>query len=315
MKKDMIFFDPLSDFGFKRIFASENNKDILIDFLNSSISDEVGIITDITFLQTEQFGERPEDKRVIFDIYCENQNGDRFIIEMQRARQPFFADRIISYVSRVISREMEKGESDYAIPSVYSFNLLDYNAPEFRGNDHYFHKVMLKDETNKIFSDKTTYFFVELCKFAAVKDKILDNAHMRRWLELLTSIGGSTNRDYGAEEQGVFRKFIEECRITKLNNMERKEYKKSVLEYKDVQGAIICAREDGIEEGFEKGMEKGLEQGLEQGVKKGRMEGLNEGKMAEKRQLALNMITEGIAIETIARISGLSSEEIKALRP
>ena len=73
MKKDMIFFDPLSDFGFKRIFASENNKDILIDFLNSSISDEVGIITDITFLPTEQFGERPEDKRVIFDIYCENQ--------------------------------------------------------------------------------------------------------------------------------------------------------------------------------------------------------------------------------------------------
>lgn len=210
MKNDMIFFDPLSDFGFKRIFASENNKDLLIDFLNASISDEVGVITDISFLQTEQFGERPEEKRVIFDIYCENQNGDRFIIEMQRARQPFFADRIISYVSRVVSREMEKGESDYAIPSVYSFNLLDYNAPEFRGNNSYFHKVMLKEETNKIFSDKTSYFFVELCKFAAVKDMTSDNAPMRRWLELLTSIGGSTNRDYGAEEQGVFRKFIEE---------------------------------------------------------------------------------------------------------
>ena len=295
MIKDLIFFDPLSDFGFKRIFASENNKDLLIHFLNSSISDEVGVITDITFLPTEQFGERPEDKRVIFDIYCENQNGDRFIIEMQRARQPFFADRIISYVSRVISREMEKGENDYAIPSVYSFNLLDYNAPEFRGNDRYFHKVMLKDEADRIFSDKTTFFFVELCKFAAVKDKTSDNAPMRRWLELLTSIGGSTNRDYGAEEQGVFRKFIEECRITKLNNMERKEYKKSVLEYKDVQGAIICAREDGIEEGLEKG----------------RMEGLDEG----KRQLVRNMLAEGIAIETIARISGLSCEEIKDLRP
>ncbi len=85
--------------------------------------------------------------------------------------------------------------------------------------------------------------------------------------------------------------------------MERKEYKKSVLEYKDVQGAIICAREDGIEEGIEIGMEKG------------RIEGLNEGKMAEKRQLALNMIAEGIAIETIVRVSGLSSEEIMELRP
>ena len=290
MKKDMIFFDPLSDFGFKRIFASENNKDLLIDFLNACIADDVGTITDITFLPSEQLGERPEDKLVIFDIFCENQNGDRFIIEMQRSRQPFFADRIISYVSRVISREMEKGESDYAIPDVYSFNLLDYNAPEFKGNDRFFHKVMLKDETNEIFSDRTTYFFVELCKFAAVKDKTLDNAPMRRWLELLTSIGDSTNRDYGAEEQGVFRKFIEECRITKLTNMERKEYKKSVLEYKDVQGAIICAREDGVEEGFGKGMEKGL----------------NEG----KRQLVRNMLAKGLDPALIAEISGLTHEEI-----
>ena len=298
MKKDIVFFDPLSDFGFKRIFASENNKDLLIDFLNACLADDVGTITDITFLPSEQLGERPEDKLVIFDIFCENQNGDRFIIEMQRTRQPFFADRIISYVSRVISREVEKGETDYAIPDVYSFNLLDYNAPEFKGNDRFFHKVMLKDETNKIFSDRTTYFFVELCKFAAVKDKTLDNAPMRRWLELLTSIGGSTNRDYGAEEQGVFRKFIEECRITKLTNMERKEYKKSVLEYKDVQGAIICAREDGVEEGFEQGMEKG------------RMEGLNEG----KRQLVQNMLAEGIDLEIIERISGLEQKEILAMQ-
>ena len=223
---------------------------------------------------------------MIFDIYCENQNGDRFIIEMQRARQPFFADSIISYVSRVISREMEKGESDYAIPSVYSFNLLDYNAPEFRGNDRYFHKVMLKDETNKIFSDKTTFFFVELCKFAAVKDKSSDSSPMHKWLELLTSIAGSTDQDYGASEKGVFRKLIEECKISKLNNMEKEEYEKSIFEYEDVQDAIACAREDGVEEGVEKGT----------------------------RQLVQNMLAEGIALDIIARVSGLSNEEISKMK-
>lgn len=294
MEKGILFFDPLSDFGFKRIFASENNKDLLIDFLNSAIADEVGVITNITFLPTEQLGLLPEDKRVVFDIYCENQNDDHFIIEMQRARQPFFANRIITYVSRVISREAEKGDSDYVIPSVYSFNILDYNVPEFRGYTGYFHKVQLKDESNRIFSNKMTYYFVELCKFAAVKDKSGKVAPISRWLELLTTIGNSTDQNYGAEEQGIFRKLIEECRISKLSHMERKEYKKSVLEYEDVKGAILCAREDGVEEGFE------------QGVEQGRMEGLNEG----KRQLVLNMLTEGIDLETIARISGFTLQKI-----
>ena len=145
---------------------------------------------------------------------------------------------------------------------------------------------MLKDETNKIFSDKTTFFFVELCKFAAVKDKSSDSSPMHKWLELLTSIAGSTDQDYGASEKGVFRKLIEECKISKLNNMEKEEYEKSIFEYEDVQDAIACAREDGVEEGVEKGT----------------------------RQLVQNMLAEGIALDIIARVSGLSNEEISKMK-
>ena len=294
----MIFFDPLSDFGFKRIFASENNKDLLIDFLNASISDEVGVITDLSMLPNEQSGVSPQEKKVVFDIYCRNADGQFFIIEMQRAKQHFFAERVITYVSRVVSSQAEKGTRRYEIPYIYSFNILDYCASEFDRCDNFFHKVQLKNERNEIFSDKTTYYFVELPKFAAVKEKGSDGSPMHKWLELLTSIAGSTDQDYGASEKGVFRKLIEECKISKLSNMEREEYEKSIFDYEDVQDAIACAREDGVEEGFE--------QGLEQGVKKGRMEGLDEG----KRQLVRNMLTEGIDLKTIARISGLNHEEI-----
>lgn len=179
MKKDMIFFDPLSDFGFKRIFASENNKDILINFLNA----------------------------------C-----------------------------------------------------------------------------NEIFCNKTTYYFVELPKFAAVKDKGSEDSLMHKWLDVLTSIASSTDQDYGSAEKGVFQKLIEECKISKLSNMEKEEYEKSIFEYEDVQDAIACAREDGVEEG--------------------RLEGLCEG----KRQLVRNMFTEGFDLETIARISGLKHEEILGMQ-
>ena len=294
MNKDMIFFDPLSDFGFKRIFASENNKDLLINFLNACIADDVGIITDLTLLPNEQSGVSPQEKRVIFDIFCRNADGEHFIIEMQRARQHFFPERVITYVSRVVSSQAEKGARRYNIPYIYSFNILDYCASEFDGCDNFFHKVQLKNEHNEIFCDKTTYYFVELPKFAAVKDKGSEESPMHKWLDLLTSIASRTDQDYGSAEKGVFQKLIEECKISKLSKMEKEEYEKSIFEYEDVQDAIACAREDGVEEGFEKGMEKGLAAG--------------------KKQLVLNMLAYGLDVETISASTGLTKDEIFKMR-
>lgn len=313
MVKEKYFFDPLSDFGFKKIFADERNKDLLISFLNASISDESGIITELTYLPTEQLGVRPQERRVLFDIYCKNQNNDHFIIEMQRARQTFFADRVVTYMSRVISREAEKGGKDYIIPRVYSFNLLDYNALEFRDSPNYFHKIMLKDETDKIFYNKEVYYFLELRKFAAVKNKLLPDTPLTNWLRMLTSISDLTESGFTTAE-GVFKRLLEECRLSKLTTMERETYEKSILEYEDVQDAIACAREDSLREGIEKGFEKGIEQGLEQGLEKGRTEGLSKGQAEKEHQLVCNMIKEGLDIATISRISGLSESEILLLQ-
>lgn len=183
-----------------------------------------------------------------------------------------------------------KGARRYNIPNIYSFNILDHFASEFDRCDNFFHKVQLKNEHNEIFCNKTTYYFVELPKFAAVKDKGSEDSLMHKWLDVLTSIASSTDQDYGSAEKGVFQKLIEECKISKLSNMEKEEYEKSIFEYEDVQDAIACAREDGVEEG--------------------RLEGLCEG----KRQLVRNMFTEGFDLETIARISGLKHEEILGMQ-
>lgn len=197
-------------------------------------------------------------------------------------------------MSRVVSSQAEKGTRRYEIPYIYSFNILDYCASEFDRCDNFFHKVQLKNERNEIFSDKTTYYFVELPKFAAVKEKGSDGSPMHKWLELLTSIASSTDQDYGASEKGVFRKLIEECKISKLSNMEREEYEKSIFDYEDVQDAIACAREDGVEEGFGKGMEKGMEAG--------------------KQQLILSMLAYGLDAEVISASTGLSKDEILRMK-
>jgi flagellar biosynthesis/type III secretory pathway protein FliH len=95
--------------------------------------------------------------------------------------------------------------------------------------------------------------------------------------------------------------------------MEKEEYKKSVLEYEDVQAAVQYARELGIEEGREQGLEQGREQGLEQGREQGLEQGRKEGREVEKRLLARNMLAEGLEPATVAKISGLTEGEILAL--
>ena len=108
---------------------------MLISFLNACISKDVGVITDIEYLNTELLGQHPEEKHVIFDVYCTNQEGDRFIIEMQRGRQNHFSNRVLTYVSRVISQSVERGNGWYDFPNIYSFNILDFDANEFRNRE------------------------------------------------------------------------------------------------------------------------------------------------------------------------------------
>ncbi len=95
-ERKITIIDPLSDFGFKRLMATERNKDILIGFLNTFISNDAGIIVDVTFLPTSQIGVTPDEKRVRFDLYCKTAGNDHIIIEMQHGRvprpRPFFLD-------------------------------------------------------------------------------------------------------------------------------------------------------------------------------------------------------------------------------
>ena len=82
------FINPFSDFGFKKIFGSEVSKDLIISFLNGVLHEEV--IVNITFRNVELLGMKQEQGKVVFDIFCENEKGEIFVVEMQKARQKFF---------------------------------------------------------------------------------------------------------------------------------------------------------------------------------------------------------------------------------
>ena len=79
------YINPYTDFGFKKLFGTEMNKDLLISFLNALFNGRKQEITDVQYLNAEQLGEGYGDRRAVFDVYCMTSDGSRFIVEMQKA--------------------------------------------------------------------------------------------------------------------------------------------------------------------------------------------------------------------------------------
>ena len=298
-----IFQIPTTDFSFKKIFGTEKNKRFLIHFLNCFVAKYTGKISDITYLPTEYYGATDKQRRVVFDILCTDQDDKQFIIEMQRARQPEFAERSVFYLSRAVNSRMNKGEPHYNLLPIYSVNILDFELPEYRDTDECFRVVTLKDQKNRVLTKKVGIFYINLCNFAAKQSDVTEE--MRKWLNLLKNMPAMDEADYKRHEK-IFREVMDTCRISKLTAMEKKKYRESILEYEDVREVVEYAKELAAKEAYEtgvaKGMEKGLEQGIEQGVDKAR------------RQMISSMLDEHLPIATISKITGLSENEIAACK-
>jgi predicted transposase/invertase (TIGR01784 family) len=145
------YINPYTDFGFKRLFGEEANKDLLIDFLNTFLPERHRVKT-LEFRNTEQLGVIALDRRAIFDIYCEAENGERFIVEMQKARQNWFKDRALFYAAFPIRDQAPKGTFDldrkvwdFELKAVYLIAILDFEYDKDEERRKLQRNVKLKD--------------------------------------------------------------------------------------------------------------------------------------------------------------------------
>ena len=138
------YINPHTDFGFKRLFGSEFNKELLISFLNAMFHGEQNV-QDITYLNSEQLGDRADARRAIFDVYCENAKGEKFIVEMQNVYQEFFKDRTIYYSMFPIREQAQRGgDWDFHLNPVYTIGLLNFNfADGLENATRWHHEVKL----------------------------------------------------------------------------------------------------------------------------------------------------------------------------
>ena len=279
------YISLLTDFGFRRIFGTAPNKDLLINFLNSLFAGKE-VIKDVKYLNTEHFGDNTSARKAIFDVYCEDENGKKFIVEMQNAYQEFFKDRALFYSTFPIREQAKKGSDwDFNLTNIYTVALLNFDLKdEAFDADKICHTVKLCDiETNKVFYHKLDFIYVEISKFNKTEDE-LDTLY-DKWLYVLKNLSKLENRPKALVDK-VFDRLFEEAEIARFTPTELREYEDSLKAYRDIKNSLDTAKREGIEIGRA------------------------EGEQSKAIDIANNLKSMGLSIADITKATGLSEEDI-----
>ncbi|MBP7496942.1 MAG: PD-(D/E)XK nuclease family transposase [Bacteroidales bacterium] len=283
------YVNPFTDYGFKRLFGEEMNKELLIDFLNELLHKEQGKIKKLTYLKNEKLGVSELDRRAIFDLYCENEKGEKFIVELQKTKQKFFKDRTLYYTTFPIREQAKRSNWDFELKAVYTIAILDFVFDDDKDEtDKYRYDIKLSDiETNKVFYDKLMFIYLEMPKF----NKTLSELKTRfdKWLYIIKNLNRLDKIPEKLREK-IFLKFFEVAEIAKFSREQLDEYEDSLKYYRDIKNSLDTAREEGKIEGKEEGLKEGVD------------------------KIALNCLKEGLPLDVIIKLTGLTKQQIEKLK-
>lgn len=306
------YISLLTDFGFKRIFGTKPNKDLLINFLNS-LFEGFQVIKNVKYLNSEHVGDVSSERKAIFDVYCENERGEKFIVEMQNAYQKFFKDRSLFYSTFPIREQAPKGaEWDFKLEHVYTIAFLNFNMKEDSFDlDDITHDVGLLDKkTHMVFNDKLSFKYIEVSKFNKKEDEL--ETLYDKWLYVMKNLSRLDKRPDALKEK-IFTKLFKEAEIAKFNPTELREYEDSLKAYRDIKNSLDTALAEGLERGREEGRKLGLEQGIKQGLEQGQKIGLEQGQKMARIEMAKAMLKKGLDVNTVSAVTNLTIDEINKI--
>lgn len=276
------YFNPYTDFGFKKLFGEEANKDLLIDFLNQLLPPQHQIV-ELSFKNPENMAETIEERRSIFDIYCQSPTGERFIVEMQKAKMQFFKDRSLFYSTFPIREQSKKGVWDFRLLPVYFIAILDFKYDEKEDERKFRRDVCLKDQDGDVFYNKLHFKFLQMPLFTKQEHEL--ETHFDKWVYFLKHLEDFDHIPVILNEP-IFQKGFDIAEVSHLSSDQYDAYLKSILEYNEAKAALDTAFYDGKV----------------------------EGETAKAIEIVKTMFEEGFDVATIAKITKLTTTEIEALK-
>lgn len=243
------YINPYTDFGFKKLFGEEANKDLLIDFLNQLLPD-YHQIAKLTFRNNENLSEFAFERSAIFDIHCEAQNGERFIVEMQKAKINFFKDRSLFYTTFPIREQAKRGnEWDFRLTPIYMIAILDFLYDEEAEKQKFLRSVALRDEDGELFYDKLHFKFIQMPLFNKTESELV--THFDKWIYFLKNLASSDSIPNILREP-IFEKAFHEAEIAAMTSNEYDNYQKSLMKYIEIREVVNMAVESAEKDNSKK---------------------------------------------------------------
>jgi len=281
------FINPFTDTGFKILFGQELSKPLLIDFLNNLLAGKDKVV-DLKFLDKERQRIFKDDRGLIYDIYCDTDDGRKIIVEMQNKSQKYFIERSIFYTSQAVSRQGQKGDWDYNFDAVYFVAFMNFKVDsltEFRTDVQ-----LLNIKTHKPVSEKVKLIYLQLPCFT--KEENDCKTDFERWIYIFKNME-ILERIPWAAKNSIFAKLGDIAEVANLSKLQRRKYDHDLKVYRDSVNILKYAKEEGFTMGEEKGRA--------------------EGAKAQAIETARLMKAENIPLDTIARFTNLSLSEIENL--
>ncbi len=288
----MCRISPKVDFAFKKLFGSEENKDLLLSLINAILSKEHQV-EDLELKNPYNLADYQAGKMSILDIKARDTTGRWFNVEMQMAEDRNFDKRALYYWAKVLTEQLAQGSIYQELSKTISINILDFDFVQYSKRFHSRYGIMNIDtlQDDKL-HDVLQLHYIELKKFRKKFKEI--NAPLERWIAFLARAGqlDKTNLPENlACDPAIVKAVMAVDRM--FNEEERQVYEIRMQAMIDQESKIASAREIAREEGREEGREKGRQEGI--------------------LQVARNFL-DLLDDEAVAARTGLSLDTIKTLR-
>ena len=283
------YVNPRFDVAFRKLF-SEEIPEITINLLNTILgfSDKDKIVK-IKFQDSTRPPENAKFRSTVQDLLCTDQNNRQYLVELQVANQRYFFKRMLYYFSRMYASQMAPGDIFLDLKPAYSVGILDFELFPYTDRYHTVHKICDVGEKNvQVSVDEVEFHMLELSKFKKTAEECkttLDQwlfffKHSERMKDVPSSISDPTVR-------------LAFDRIDEFNwnQRERMANDSELKAWRDGYSQLATAHEDGLTKGIAKG--------------------LAEGERLAKLEMAKKMLSEGLSLETISKLTGLPVSEIK----
>jgi len=268
------YINPYTDFGFKKLFGEEANKDLLIDFLNQLLPAHHEI-ADLNFRNIENLADLSTERKAIFDIHCKAVSGERFIVEMQKAKIKYFKDRSLFYVTFPIRDQSQQGDWNFKLEPIYFVAILDFEYDEAEERRKFRRDVALKDQDGDLFFDKLHFKFLQMPLFHLkeheLKTKFDKWCYFLKNLEIFDHIPSILN-------EPIFQKAFGTAELASLSIEQRAIYEENLIQYWGMKSALETAVEE------------------------------------REIEIAIKAIRKGLDNEFISELTGLTVEQIEGLR-